>query len=46
MSHRQLLIEYLGDTTGDAVPLIVIGELTDETLFVGSDTIRVIKKGK
>lgn len=32
--------------TGDNVTMTVTGALTDETLFEGSDTIRVIAKGK
>lgn len=32
--------------TGDAVELTVTGELTDGTVFVGSDTIRVTSPGK
>ena len=35
-----------GVPTGDAVELAVTGKLTDGTAFVGSDTIRVISKGK
>ena len=42
---RQALIQYLDGATGD-ITLTVTGELTDGTPFEGSDTIRVIKKGK
>ncbi len=40
---RQELISYL--SVGD-VTLTVTGELNDGTPFEGSDTIRVINKGK
>ena len=51
---RATVIEYLGtvDTVGDGtgidedVELTITGELTGGTPFEGSDTIRVIKKGK
>ena len=35
----------VGVSAGDAVELIVTGQLLDGTVFVGSDTIRVIEKG-
>ena len=37
--------DLVGVSAGDAVELIVIGQLLDGTVFVGSDTIRVIDKG-
>ena len=47
---RQDVIIYIEDILGiippDDITLIVTGELTDGTPFKGSDTIRVIKKGK
>ena len=39
--------DYDGDTgTGEIVELLVTGELIDGTQFEGSDTVRVIKRGK
>lgn len=38
--------EDLGITTGDPVAVTVTGEFKDGAAFVGSDTIRVISKGK
>lgn len=38
--------DLVGVSPGDAVELTVTGELTDGTPFAGSDTIRVIEKGK
>jgi len=42
---RQALIEHLDGTTGEVVPTVG-GELSDSTLFEGSDTITVINPGK
>ncbi len=34
-----------GVSLGDAVEMVVTGQLNDGTAFIGSDTIRVIDKG-
>lgn len=41
--NRQDLVDV---EPGDEVTLIVMGKLTDGTAFIGTDTIRVIEKGK
>ena len=37
--------DLVGVSPGNAVVFTVTGKFTDETLFAGSDTVRVIDKG-